>query len=55
MVPSYVHWDGAVVPALGRIQGVVLSVCASLVEGSVPVKVSTRSLKVWIVVIPLVV
>jgi hypothetical protein len=49
-----VHWDGAVVPTVGCIQGIVLH-GISLIEGSIPVKVSTRPLKVWVVVVALVV
>ena len=54
MGSSYVHWDGAVIRASGHIRGVVLGV-SPLAEGSVPIRVSARSLKIWVVVVALVV
>jgi hypothetical protein len=44
-----------VVPAAGHIRGVVLSVGSPLIESSILVEVSSRSLSIWIVTISLVV
>ena len=47
---SYVHWDWPIVPAAGRIRGIVLRI-SSLIGGSICIGISIVSLVVWNVVV----